>query len=104
MGHLLKLILDVHLELEDLVRVLGVVDLLSHFLGFLVHASFEQALSVVKLVLNHVWVELGKLIVHISGVTIVLNVKVAVSQQGKSSSIPWAELQLIGQDANNLSS
>ena len=56
----------------------------------------------VQLVLDHIWVELGQLVIHVSGAAIVLDVEVAVCEQGKSSPVPWAELQLISEDANDL--
>ena len=56
----------------------------------------------VQLVLDDIWVELGELVIHVSGAAIVLDVEVAVCEQGKSSSVPWAELQLISEDANDL--
>ncbi len=78
MGHLFKLVLNVHLELDDLVRVVRVVDLLGHFGGFLVHASLEQALCVVEFILDHIRVELGQLIIHIGRAAIILNVEIAI--------------------------
>jgi len=41
MGHFFELILDLNLELDNFVGVVGVVDLLGNFRGFLVHASLE---------------------------------------------------------------
>ena len=87
--HLLQLVLDVHLELQDLVGVVGVVDLLGHLGSLLVHASLQKALGVVQLVLDDVGVELGELIVHVCRATIVLDVEIAVSEQGKSGPISW---------------
>ena len=58
-GHLFLLVLDVYLELQNSVGVFGVIDLLSHLRGLLVHASLEEALGVVQLVLDHILVELG---------------------------------------------
>ena len=92
MGHFLQLVLDVHLQLHNLLSVLWMVDLLGHFRGFLVHTGLEQALSMVKLVLDHVRVELSQLIVHVGCASVVLNVEVAVGEQGKGSPVSGAEL------------
>ena len=59
MGHFFLLVLNVYLELQNSVGVFGVVDLLSHLRGLLIHASLEEALGVVQLVLDHILVELG---------------------------------------------
>ena len=45
--HFLKFVLDMHLELQYFVSVVGMIDLLCHLGSFLVHASLEEALSVV---------------------------------------------------------
>ena len=102
MGHLFKFVLDVHLKLKNLVLILRVVNLLGDLGGFLVHASLEQALSVIQLVLDDVGVELGQLVVHVGGAGVVLNIEVAVCQQGKSGTVPRRELKLIGEDADDL--
>ena len=56
----------------------------------------------IQLVLNDVGIELGQLIVHVGGTTIVLNVEIAVSEQGKSRAVSRRELKLICKDSNNL--
>ena len=75
------------LQLEDLVCVLWIFDLLSNLRRFLVHASLEEALSMVELVLGDVWVELCQLIVHVGSGAVVLDVEVAVSQEGEGSAV-----------------
>ena len=87
MRHFFELVLDVHLELQDFVGVVWMVDLLGHLRSFLVHASFEKALGMVELVLDDIRVELGELIVHIRGTTIVLDIEIAICKQGKSGPI-----------------
>ena len=104
MSHLFKLVLNVHLELENLFCVIRVVDLLGHLGCLLVQAGLEQALGVVQLVLDHVRVELGELVVHVRGATVVLDVEVAVGQQGECRPVSWRELELVGEDTNDLSS
>ena len=93
--HLFKLVLDVHLELQDFVGVVGMVNLLCNLGSLLVHARLQETLSVVQLVLDDIWVELGELIVHIRSATVILNVEVAVCEQGKCRSISWRKLKLI---------
>lgn len=100
--HLLKLVLDMHLELQDLVGVIRVIDLLGHLRRLLVHAGLEEALGVVELVLDDIGVELGELVVHIRCAAVVLNVEIAVGQQGKCRSVAWGELELVGEDADDL--
>ena len=56
----------------------------------------------VKLVLDHVRVELSQLIVHVGCASVVLNIEVAVGEQGKGSSVSGAELELVGEDADDL--
>jgi hypothetical protein len=51
MRHLLKFVLNMHLELNDSVGIGGVFDLLSNFAGFGVETSFEETLGVIELVL-----------------------------------------------------
>ena len=102
MRHFFKFILDVHLELQDLVSKIWVIDLLGYLRCFLVHTSLEEALSVVEFVLDDIWVELGELVVHVGGAAVVLDVEVAVREQGKSRSVSWRELELIRQDSNYL--
>ena len=80
MGHLLKFILDVNLELDNAFGVNRVLNLLSNFARLNVETSFKQALSVVQLVLSHVGVELRQLVIHVCGIAIVLNVEVAVRE------------------------
>ena len=53
-GHLFQLVLDVHLELQDSVGVVRMIDLLSNLRSLLIHARFEEALCVVQFVLDHV--------------------------------------------------
>jgi len=91
----------VNLELKNLLGVFWVVDLLSNLRSFLVHASLEEALSMIQFVLNDVGVELGQLIVHVGGTAIVLDVEIAVSKQGKSGAVSRRELKLIRKNANN---
>ena len=56
----------------------------------------------VELVLDHIRVELGELVVHLSGQRVVLDVEIAVREQGKSGAVSWRELQLIREDSNHL--
>jgi len=79
-GHLFEFVLDVHLNLDDFVRVLGVLDLGGDLASFDVHACLEEGLRMVELVLSDVGVELGQLIVVFSRLRVVLHVEVAVSQ------------------------
>lgn len=102
MRHFFELVLDVHLQLENLFRVVWVIDLLGNLRGFLVHAGFEQALGMVKLVLDHVRVELGELVVHFGRVAVVLNVEVAIGEEGESCAVSWGELKLIVEDSDDL--
>lgn len=81
MGSFFKLVLDSNLKLEHSVSVLLVLNLLGNLLGLLVHGCFVQRLSVVHLVLVHIGVELGELVVHVSCVAVILNLKVAVSKK-----------------------
>jgi len=101
-GGLLELVLDSNLELENAVSVILVFDLLGNLLSLLIHSSLVEGLSVVHLVLVHVWVELGELVVHVSCIAVVLNLKVAVSEQRQSSSVSWLEVQLVAQDRDYL--
>ena len=101
-GHLFQLVLDVHLELQNFVSVVGVINLLGYLRGLLIHASLEEALSVVQFVLDHVLVELGELVVHVSRTAVVLDVEVAVGKQGKGGAVPWRKLKLVRQDTNHL--
>ena len=80
-GHLFELILDVSLKLQDLLSVLGVLNLLGNLGSFLIHASLEETLGMVKLVARDIRVELGKLIILISSISIVLNIEVAMSEE-----------------------
>jgi len=102
MGHLLKFVLDVHLKVQDLVCKVGMVDLVSHFGGLLVHACLKEALGVVDPVLDHVGVEFGELVVQVGSGAIVLNVELAVCHQGKSCAVHWRELQFVCEDSNHL--
>ena len=102
MCHFFQFILDMGLELEDLIRIFWIFDLLGNFRCLLVHSSLEQALSVVEFVLSNIWVEFGELVVHVGSTSVVLNVEVAVSEEGKSRAVSWTELQLIRQDSDYL--
>jgi len=92
----------VHLKLQDPLGVVGMIDLLSDLRCLLVHAGLEKALGVVQFVLDHIRVELGELVVHISSTRIVLHIEVAVGQEGKSGTVSWRELKLVGEDSNDL--
>jgi hypothetical protein len=70
----------VHLNLDDFVRVLRVLDLGGDLASFDVHACLEERLRVVELVLSDIGVELGQLIVVFSRLRVVLHIEVAVSQ------------------------
>ena len=95
MCHLFKFILDMGLELENLVGVFWIFNLLGNFGCFLIHSSLEQALSMVKLVLSNIWIEFSELIIHVGCASIVLDVEITVSEQGKSRAISWTELELV---------
>ena len=56
----------------------------------------------VEFVLSNIWVEFGELVVHIGSASVILNVEVTVSEEGKSRAISWTELQLIRQYSNYL--
>ena len=78
------------------------VNLLSNLGGFLVHAGLQKTLSMVKLVLEHIWVELGQLVVHIRGCCVILDVEVAVGKKGEGSAVSWLELELVCENSNDL--
>ena len=80
MGHLFELILNMDLKLDDFLLVEVTFDLLSNFGCLSVHASFQQTLGVVELVLLHIWEELCKLVIVFSGSSIILHVEVAVCE------------------------
>jgi hypothetical protein len=92
----------VHLELDDLLLVDGTLNLLGNLGGLSVLASLEEALSVVELVLLDLREELGKLVIMLGSCSVVLNVEAAVGEQGESRTVTRAELDLVGQDADNL--
>ena len=102
MINLFKFILNGNLKLKNFVCVILILNGLANLLGFLVHGSLEEGLSVVHLVLVNLWEELGKLIIHICRVTVVLNLIIAVSEKGEGSSVSWLELKLVGEDVDNL--
>ena len=56
----------------------------------------------VQLVLDDIRVELGQLVVHFSRAAVVLDVEVAIGQEGKSGAISRRELELVRQDGNDL--
>jgi hypothetical protein len=58
-GKLLKLILDVSLDLEDSVGVIRVVNLRRYLVGLRVHSRLEEALCMVKLVRRDIREEFG---------------------------------------------
>jgi len=57
---------------------------------------------VVELVLDHIREELGKLVIHLSCQSVVLDVEVAVRKQGKSGAVSWRKLELVSKDTNDL--
>ena len=69
-----------NLDLDNFVSILGVLNLGGNLACFHVHASFEQGLSVVELVLCNVGVELCELIVVFSGFGVVLHIEEAIGQ------------------------
>lgn len=91
-----------NLELQDLVGVFLALDLLGNFACLRVSSSLQERLGMVKFVLVYVGVELGELVVHLSGVSIVLDVEVAMTEKTEGSSVSRRELKLVVQDANNL--
>ena len=56
----------------------------------------------VQLVLLHIWEELCQLVVVVGSCSIVLDVEVAVGQEGEGGAVTWTELKLICEDSNHL--
>ena len=102
MGDFFQLVLNCDLELQNLLGVVWVLDLLHNLGGVLVHGSLEQTLGVVKLVAVNVWEELCKLVVAICRVSVVLDLEITETEERKSSSVSWRELELVAQDVDNL--
>ena len=102
MTDLFEFILDSDLELDYLVLVLGTGDALAHLEGLLVHATLVQALGVIDLVVLCVWEETGQLVVHVGRVLEVLHMVIAVAQQAEGRSVARVELELIGQDVDDV--
>ena len=100
--HFFELILDVDLELDDAVSVGGVFNLLGNLASLGVEAGLEEALRVVEFVLGHVGVELGELVVHVGRVSVILHVEVAVGEETECSARTGRELQLVGEDCDDL--
>lgn len=98
MGHLLKFVLNVTLDLQNAIVVLRVVDLRRHFACLLIHAGLQQALRVVEFVVRHVREELCELVVHLTCCLVVLNVKIAVAKQTQSCAVAGCKLQLVLQN------
>ena len=59
----------------------------------MVHGSLEKRLSVIEFILINIREKLGQLIVAISSITIVLDLKVAVTKQRETSPISRLELK-----------
>jgi hypothetical protein len=97
-----KFVLDGNLQLKNLVGIVGVLNRLGYLLGLCVHSSLEQGLCVVQLVLVIIWKELGELVVHVRGIAVVLDLEVAVSKEGQSSSVSGLELKLVVEDVDDL--
>ena len=57
----------------------------------------------VHLILVNIREELRQLIVHICRICIVLNIKVAISEERQGGAVAWRELQLIVQDRDDFS-
>ena len=94
-GHLLKLVLNVHLKMQNFVSVVRMVDLICHLGGFLVQASLKEGLGVVEPVLDHVGVEFCELVIDFGSAGVVLDEELGVGQQGESSAISWRKLEFI---------
>jgi hypothetical protein len=90
-----KLVLNSDLKLENFLSIVSVLNLLNNFSGLSVESSFEKRLSVIKLVRINIWEKLGQLIVAISRISVILNLKVTETEERKSSSVSWRELELI---------
>jgi hypothetical protein len=56
----------------------------------------------VELVLVYIGVKLSELIVHLSGIGVVLDIEVAVTEETEGSSVTGRELQFVVEDTNNL--
>ena len=56
----------------------------------------------VKLVLGYIWEELGELIVVFGGLCIVLDVEIAVGEEGECSATTRLELELVVEDVYDL--
>jgi len=85
----------VDLKLQDLVSILLTLDLLGNFACFGISSSLQERLGMVKFVLVYIGVELGELVVHLSGVSVVLDVEVAMTEKTEGSSVSGRELKFI---------
>ena len=56
----------------------------------------------IELVLRYIGEELGQLIVHACGVSIVLDIEMTVAEKGQGRTIPRGELQFIVEYGDNL--
>jgi hypothetical protein len=78
MRYFLQFILYSDLQLQYSICIFRVLDLLSHFLSFSIQACLIERLGMIELVGVNFWVEFGKLVIHISGLGVVLDVVVAM--------------------------
>jgi hypothetical protein len=97
-----QFILNSDLQLQDLVRVLSILNLLSDLLSLGVQASLVQRLCVIQLVRVDLRVKLGQLIVHVGRLSIVLNVIITVTEERQGCTVPRRELELVGQELDHL--
>lgn len=101
MGNLFQFILDSELQLLDLGLVIWVIDLLGHFRCFCVQCSLEEGLCMIQLIRVYLRIEFRQLIVHICRLSVILDVIVAISEQGKCRSTPWCKLELVVKNRND---
>lgn len=56
----------------------------------------------VQLIAWNIWEEFCQLIIHFCSCRVILNVKIRVTKQWQSCSVPWRELKLISKNCNHL--
>ena len=76
---LFKLILNCNLELENPIGIFSVLNLLHYLLSFHIHGSLEKGLRMVELILINIRIKLRQLIVAICSISVILDLKIAVS-------------------------
>mmetsp|Transcript_69058 Transcript_69058/g.160053 ORF Transcript_69058/g.160053 Transcript_69058/m.160053 type:complete len:221 (-) Transcript_69058:1183-1845(-) len=100
--HLVLLVGNGSLQEHDALRVLGVLNRLTHLGRFVVEPSLHKALDMVDLVFVDLWAGLTELTIRLRCVVEVLHVVVAVAQQRQCTSTLWEVLQLVAQHLDSL--